>query len=593
MAKDINIHLKTTGTERTKQQLSGVGKSAERVGDSTQQMGTKTSRAAGWMKSALSSLAGPLGFAGLAASAVMAIRKIIAAIDDMKKAVSEAVGNLAQQQRAAADLFEAFETWSPEQRKEVIALTRRVQTVTGIPFEGAKQILEMYKRAFGQLNEQAIEQLAGYWQLHAQEATPELIRWMGAEGIETPERQGAILRMISTVATESKLRDPELIRGILRYTTEFRQMGWSPEETIANVGKVMAGLSQAEARRAMGGLVEGIKTLTEEKALEMGAPAEVAVSERQRLEWARKRMVEMPLAEQTRFAQEAFGKTYAAYVTKFLVKPYKPEALEAVRYAVTPEAAEEERQRVFAVRKTAEGLAGQLDVLVSQQQAQEAAIRRVGEKYLNYLRYTDRVRYELIKAFPEEMEKEVAAEELWRTLMPPGKMVPQFLGQYGPTKEVEIKPSWRELPLEQRLIDLRMALQRLLEQAREQAAAQTRGEPAEVKLPAEPDEQKLLELRIALERLKRKQKQERERAAAKARAAEPEELETEEGPPPRGIPTETRAPEVQALHPAPVAGPAELELPERTVTVNHNYDNSIKYYPRVGDDLVGPRYTQI
>ena len=84
--------------------------------------------------------------------------------------------------------------------------------------------------------------------------------------------------MISTTATQAKIRDPELIRSMLRYSEEFRAMGWGPEQTIMNVGKIVAGTTGRESTRAIAGLVEGLKTFTEEKALEAGAPAEIAAS---------------------------------------------------------------------------------------------------------------------------------------------------------------------------------------------------------------------------------------------------------------------------------------------------------------------------
>ena len=185
MAKNVNIHVKAKGTQQTKQQLDGVGKS-------TEQMGSKTSRAAKWMKTALSSIAGPLGFAGLATSAVVAIRKIIAALDDMKKSVGEAVREPAAQQKAAADFFEAFEAYTPAERKAALGQARAFQAKTGLGFGASKQLLEVYKRTYGQIEPAATEQLAGYWQLHGQETTGDLIRWMGASGVRGAERQGQI-----------------------------------------------------------------------------------------------------------------------------------------------------------------------------------------------------------------------------------------------------------------------------------------------------------------------------------------------------------------------------------------------------------------
>jgi hypothetical protein len=106
--------------------------------------------------------------------------------------------------------------------------------------------------------------------LHAQEATLDLIRWFLSEGVAGADRQGQLMRMISAVATESGLRDPELIRAIIRYSTELRGMGWIPEQTVTNIGKALAGKAQEEARKTMTGLIEGMKAFTGEKAVEDG-----------------------------------------------------------------------------------------------------------------------------------------------------------------------------------------------------------------------------------------------------------------------------------------------------------------------------------
>lgn len=452
MAKDVNIHVKAKGTREAKQRLDSVGKS-------TEQMGSKTSRATSWMKTAFSILKGPLGFAGLATTAVVAIRKIIAALDDMKKAVGEAVRELAAQQKAAADFFEAFAAYTPAERKAALGQARAFQAKTGLGFGASKELLEAYKRTYGEIQPVATEQLAGYWQLHGQEATADLIRWMGTSGVKRPERQGQILRMISTVAGQARIRDPELIRAMTRYAEEFRSMGWTPEQTVMNVGKIVAGTTGRESLRAIAGLVEGLRTFTGEKALEVGAPADIATTKQGRLQWVRQQISGMSLEQRNKFMQEAFGQTYATWVTKFLTGETPAKEKAALEYARTPAAAAEEIQRVIGYRETAEGAlertrgaAGRLKLLVDAEEQRKARIREFGATYLDLLRRRDRVKYEKIKAFGlgEEAEKELAAQALWQTIQPwEGSLATRGSPYYQ-----QKKPSWRGVPLEERLAGL-------------------------------------------------------------------------------------------------------------------------------------------
>ncbi|MCK4629438.1 MAG: hypothetical protein KAT56_10570, partial [Sedimentisphaerales bacterium] len=248
---DVNIHLKTQGAEDTRRKL-------KLVAGSTREMETETKKASTGILSNLKSIGGALGFAGLAATAIAAIRKIILALDDMKKAVSETVQELASQQKAAADYFEAMSAYTPAARRKALGQARSFQGKTGLDFDSSKNLLEAYQRTFGQIDTEATEQLAGYQQLHGGTATPDLIRWMGASGVKGKKRQGQIMRMVSATAEQTGLRDDEVIRGVTQYSTEFREFGWTPEQAIENVGRVMSGLTRKEARRAMSGLVEGL-----------------------------------------------------------------------------------------------------------------------------------------------------------------------------------------------------------------------------------------------------------------------------------------------------------------------------------------------
>lgn len=474
MVKDINIHIKAHHRD-AKRNLDEFSRKVQTTGDETTQSSEKmargTSRASDFMKRSLGTLAGIAGFAGLAAAAVSMVRKIIQAVNDMKKAVTEAVQELAALQKTSADYFEAFDAYTPGQRKGVLRLARSVQATTGLDYESSKNILEAYKRTFGEVNKEAVEQLAGYHQLHGGAATTDLVRWLGASGVKDKDRQGQILRMISTTATQTGLKDPEIIQGLVQYSTEFRQMGWTPEQSITNVGKTMSGLSGREARRAISGLVDGLRSFSEEKAREMGAPEAIAVEEQARLDWATEQIRKAGLQERKKMAQDMFGQTYAAYVTKFMVGEMSLEASRDLMYAMTPEAAEEERQKVLAYRETAEGVlgraegkAGILGLEVSEEEKKEAAIRAYGKSYLEYLRRTDRLKYEKIKAmYPgEEMEYEGAAKELWlSTRTPEDYDTLSRTYRQGYPQPRRLKRDWGDVSYDERLEDLGEATEKI------------------------------------------------------------------------------------------------------------------------------------
>ncbi|HUW19371.1 MAG TPA: hypothetical protein VMW16_08720 [Sedimentisphaerales bacterium] len=576
MAKDVNIHLKTTGAERTKEQLDQAARSAEKIGDSTQQAGRQAVSGAEWVKSAFSSIVGPLGLAALASAVIAIIGKIRAAINDMKRASSEAVRELAGLQKASADYFEAFEAYTPEQRQAALAQARQFQAKTGLPMEASQKLLEAYKRTFREMNEAAVEQLAGYWQLHGQEATLDLVRWMGAERVTTAQRQGQITRMVSAVASETGLRDAEIINALTRYSTELRGLGWTPEQTITNIGKALAGKSPQEARRAMSSLVDGIRAFTEERALEMKAAAEIAASEKARLDWARQTMFKMPPEARRKFARQAFGETAATYVTEWLMGEFPEKTRRALEYARTPAAAEEEQQRVEAVKETVEvskekatGGAERLELLLTEEEKQKDIIREYGRVYLEYLRRRDRIKYESIKALAgdnEELQREQAAKALFGAVNVAPARTRQELAalEYRQTRvAVPGKIEWENVPLEERAQELEAAINKIYEREVE------------------------------------KERQRREKRRASEKQPVPGQT-TEEQPSPPVAAAEKVEPELSTEYELAVAAPeaaapglAEQQI-EQVTNNYHNYtvtyDHSLRYYPTVGQDDRGPPF---
>jgi len=440
MAKDVNIHVKAENVEATKAQLEALGFTISEVG-------AKTSRAGGWMKEAFSALVGPLGVAGIVATVVAGVRKIIAAFDDMKKAASDAVHELANQQRAATSFFEAMDAYSGPQKKAALMQARGLQAATGIPQEAAMQILEAQKRTFGAVSPQASEQFAAYWAMHAQGATTDLIRWMGESKITTPERQGQIMRMISAVSKQTNLKDEELIQALVSRGERFRYLGWTPEEAITNVGKALGGLSPAEASRAMRGLFESLE-ISAETAKKLGVPKGVRASEQERLEWIRTKAATLPPERRAIFMREAFGPS-APYVTKMFFAPAPP---------ITPLTAEEEARRFAEYQKTeeaqlemAKGKGVYLEGAVTPEITRQVIIREHGKAYLKYLQIADPIRYRAIKTLglSETAEQEIAARELWQTNQLRKKPPIGTFGKIGPHPSYF---NWWETTLEEERI---------------------------------------------------------------------------------------------------------------------------------------------
>jgi hypothetical protein len=453
MAKEVNIHVKTTGAGEAKQQVDSLGQSVE-------EMGAKTSRAGGWMKEAFTALVGPLGIAALVSFAVAGIRKLIAAFDDMKKAASEAVHEMANQQRAAASFFEAMDAYSGPQRKAALTQARGVQARTGLPFEESKQLLEAQKRTFGEINPQATDQFAAYSRLHAgTTATTDLIRWMGESGVKTPERQGQIMRMISAVSSSAKLKDEDLIQALASRGERLRSLGWSPEQAITNVGKAIGGLSSSEANRALRGLFESL-TVSEETAKKLGVPKNIRDSEQATLEWIKNKAEALPPDKRAPFMREAFGAS-SPYVSKMFFGQTPP---------ATPVSAEEEAKRIAESLKTEEALlemgkGKEVQPPVTPEKTTQALIREQGKAYLeNYLRTEDRLKYEQIKALPygEEYQYERAAELLWGTGQPKRRapIPPVFIPGGGLPAEVgEVPTTWEGVLPEERLAGAEKAAQ--------------------------------------------------------------------------------------------------------------------------------------
>lgn len=461
MPPEVNIHVKAPGAQQSTTELNQVAKGVEEVG-------VKADRAGNFLRDAFSKFVIPLDPFQAFDRIVSGIRKIISAIEEWKRASADAVKEMASTQRTAGSLFEAMGAYSFKDRNAVLAQARGVQATTGLPFESSMQLLEAQKRSFGEVNPQSTEQFAAYWQLHTGSQTPDLVHWMSESGIKTPDRQGQIMRMISAVADQSKLKEEDIIGAISSRAERFRAMGWSPEQTITNIGKALGGLSPTESSKAMRGMFEGLEGFDESKAREMRAPPQVAASEQGRLEWLKNKTANLPVEQRNVLLRQAFGNSYP-YIAK-MFEQTSPELQQAIDYAASPQAAAETRHQFEEFKKTPEGVMGKagaaegLRTEFSSGDLAKTAIREYGKNYLDYLRIHEPLKYQLYSAFPVETAYEKAARDLWQQAQPSvmqttTPLVPNGMGGFTsmPPVTIPVKPGWEGVPEEEKIQGLETA----------------------------------------------------------------------------------------------------------------------------------------
>ena len=216
MAKEVNIHVKTTGTGQVQQDLQQVTQSANKVSENVEQMGSRSSRALEWFASGIKSLAGPLGFAALAMAVSNVAGKISQFFSDLKNRCDEAVSKLQNLRKGFEGVFEAMDAFNEKSRKQVTKETTELLRKTSVTPEIGLPVIEQYARQFrGKLAPEQYQQglggMLGYAARHGGTATPELITLMGGLGMTTPEQQGAFRRQIGAVSKTSGLTEEDII----------------------------------------------------------------------------------------------------------------------------------------------------------------------------------------------------------------------------------------------------------------------------------------------------------------------------------------------------------------------------------------------
>jgi len=684
MAKDINIHLKTTGAGETKRKLSGVGKSAEHVGDSAEKMGSKTSRAANWIKKGIGSLVGPLGFAAIAIVVARVAVKVAKFFDNLKTQSDEAVRNVQKLRAGYESLFEALNAFDEKSREAITKSTNLLLEQAAATKEIGLPVINAYTRQFKELVEtgeltpeqysRGLEEMLGYAERHGGEATADLIAMMKGWGMTTPEKQGEFRRTIATGAQAAGLTDAEVIRALSRGMVTIRAMGWQPSEAVETIsvlaageaGRKKLGLPATTLQALMAPQITGIEeallakiklpekiTKEKEEAIKERVKeraTELGQDPRQLLLELAARQQQMTEKAFTGMLVRIYGTEAAAGVSKLLRIP-REEIRHKLAEAAGAEGAEAEREEEQQSRTTqrrrdarAKALAREEDLDITLPEQYEEDVREIGEAARDRLRRREPKRQwirELLTT--EEREKEEAAQRKWELSLTEkekaamekaydwsrftsGSPYQQAWGRMTPQEQFEaLSPGGERVPpsaLKQRTdIDIK-SLQERPSKAKK------------IELP--PTSLEILLKAITVEPLVV------EPLTIEPTAAEPTAAEPAEKIGPVSKTIKTRAESIAATIPVPaelseeetpveaiaMEVPAEMELPEaevpaetelpeeetpaeaiamevpaeakegltaagtRQAVVNHYYDNSIKYYPKVGDDLVGPRYSQ-
>jgi hypothetical protein len=431
MAKDVNIHVKTTGAQQTKQDLDGVAHSTEKLGHTTEQMGTKSGRAFKWITAGLKSLIGPLGLAAIATTLAAIAGKIAKFFDDLKAKCDEAVRNLQGVRGAFVDLFEAMDAYDERSRQQVTKGTAALLKETAVPQELGLPIINAYVRQFrgmvesGQLTEKQYQQglrgMLSYGARHGGAATPELVTLMAGWGIVTPEQQGVLRRQIAAGAAASGLTDAELIGALGRGMPTIKAMGWTPAQAVETIAVLAAGEVGRQRASLPATTLQGLLAPQETNIAKFGIPEAIAQDPRQLLAQLQLMRGQMSQQQFTQMLTDIYGTTAAAGVSKLLTAP-RGGISGAITKAATAEAiaaeqAEERLSKTSLERRDARAKARvmeeKLDVTIKEQYEED--IREIGAAARETRKRRKPIRqwFEDLFTVGEEKEKEYAAFQTW------------------------------------------------------------------------------------------------------------------------------------------------------------------------------------
>jgi hypothetical protein len=280
MPKDINIHLKTTGAEQTKEQLNQVASGTQKVGAEATRSGREAEKGMGLFGNVLGKLAGPLGIAAIAAKLSDLASGVAAFFDNIKAKADDAVANMRGLRREFDDLYEAMNVFDEKGQRIVTEAALTQLQKTGTPKEIGLPIIKAYTQKFkdlvdaGQLTqeqyERGLEEMLSYGAIHGKAATPDLIAMMSGWGMTTPEQQGAFRRQIGAGAEAVGLDEEDIIAALTKGGLTVKAMGWTPGYAVEMIATIAANEAGRTLKTLPATTLQGIMTPQVAKAPEYG-----------------------------------------------------------------------------------------------------------------------------------------------------------------------------------------------------------------------------------------------------------------------------------------------------------------------------------
>lgn len=245
MPKDVNIHVKTTGAEFTKEQLQQIKDHVAQLGYETTVAGSKAEKASDGFGRFFDRFKGPLGFIAAITGIARLAQAVEGFFDKIKQRSDEAVRELQQVRSGFDDIFEALNAFDEKSRQAATKETYQLFQKTGTPEAIGLPIVNAYIRQFKDQMppdqyQQGLETMLSYGARHGKEATPKLIELMGGLGMNQPEQQAAFTRQIAAASQAVKLPDETIISAMSTGMATINAMGWTGEQALEAVATMAA-----------------------------------------------------------------------------------------------------------------------------------------------------------------------------------------------------------------------------------------------------------------------------------------------------------------------------------------------------------------
>lgn len=474
MAKNVNIHIKTPGAHKSKEQLDSVGKSAGRVGGGVEQMGAKAKTSGNVFINSLKKIAGPLGFMALASGAVAAGVKIAKFFDNIKAKADEGVRSLQDYRAAFDDLFEAMDAFDEKSRKAVTESTVDLLQETAVSTGAGLPIINAYTRQFkgmvdsGELTQEQYQEglkgMMGYGARHGGSATADLIQIMAGWGMTSPEQQGEFRRMIAAGAQTSGLTDAELIGALSRGMPTIKALGWTPQQAIESIAALAAGEAGRKKMSLPGTTIQALGAPQTTSFEKYGIPEQLAEDPRELLNYVQNMRATMDQDKYYRMLTKIYGTEGAAGVYK-LVAADKGRISTALDRAAGPEGVwaelDEERDRMGTLeardaRAKAVAMRQALDLTEEEKYMED--VKEIGKAYQKRreLRKPIREGWRKFTMIGDMAEQEHAAYLFWREQLTDKELAEINRQGYrvGGDPASPVYEHWRRMPAKEKYEEL-------------------------------------------------------------------------------------------------------------------------------------------